>query len=103
MLVNVYKDRFGEHRYVEQQTETDIQLLNNKTIYTFIGQKEETLIMPKKKVMKYRWVYESGSCLLLGDNYYASREEFKEHNSKCVAIECIEKTSVLMDEDENSL
>jgi len=104
MLVNVYKDFYGTYHNVEPYSDNDISYKYNTKNYVFKGQKEETLTMPKKKVMKYRWVYNSlfGN-MAISDYYYSSKEEISKIFGTIIPIQRIDSTGTLMDEDKNSL
>jgi hypothetical protein len=104
MLVNKYKNPVGSIMSVEAHSLED-SMFSKEPGWTFLGQKEETLTMPKKQVMKYKFVFMLNDSVRCSDSYYASGEEFYEKTiyRTCVPILCIDFTGTLMDEDKNSL
>jgi hypothetical protein len=105
MLVNAYLHRNGLYHYVTPNSEDDrAHVEGGPSLWQFVGQKEETFTMPKKKVMKYRWVYNSlfGN-MAISDYYYSSKEEISKIFGTIIPIQRIDSTGTLMDEDKNSL
>jgi hypothetical protein len=106
MLVNVYKSKNGGYYYAEPNSEDDRLCVQYSDIWKFQGQKEETLIVPKKKVTKYRWV----TCSIKGDYSVTSRYYYDQEDYRgCFPVSTeklvtkISLTGTLMDEDKNSL
>jgi hypothetical protein len=105
MLVNVYLHKDGLYRYIKPNSEDDsAHAGEGHSSWQFVGQKEETLTMSKKKVIKYRWVYSNSSDNMeISEGYYSSKEEFSKIWGALTPTQRIDSTGTLMDEDKYGL